>query len=70
MTTAVPADKPLISPDPLIDATGELAMLQVPPGKLLERLIVPPGHKGVFPAIGPGTEFTVIIAVDDPHALV
>lgn len=67
---AVPVAIAVTLPVALIVATVVGAMLQVPPGTLLLRPVLLPGHSGVLPAMVSGSGFTVITTVAVPQAVV
>ena len=74
MITAEPAVTPVTTPEPLMEATEALLLLQVPPDVAFESVVVPPTHTVLVPVIvpadGEGLTVTDCVAVAVPQLLV
>lgn len=66
----MPVDTPVTNPVTLSTvAIDGPRLTHVPPGIALESVQLFPTHIGVLPVFGPGSGFTVTIAVTIPHGL-
>ncbi len=70
MTTVEPAATAVTIPVDDTKAILAAPPAHTPPATVLESVADVPGHIGVFPEMGPGDGFIVMLAVTKPHAVV